>query len=169
MFRLPLASVQIAAPCTAAWEEMTGDARVRFCAQCEKHVYNLSEMTTAEAEDLLDAHGENVCVRFYQRADGTVMTTDCPVGVSKRRRRRVAATAVALAASAAGAAAATWSALTGVTAMPPVDTSLPAPAPVTETVPPPVIETPPPQPVKPPPHRVLQGKPIRHPLTDDDQ
>jgi hypothetical protein len=45
-------------------------------------------------------------VRFYQRADGTVLTADCPVGVRRKRVRRgvlVAAGAGALAAAAASA------------------------------------------------------------------
>ncbi len=50
-FSLPvLEDVRIASPCSASWEDMTGDARVRFCGKCAKNVYNLSEMTRDEAE-----------------------------------------------------------------------------------------------------------------------
>jgi hypothetical protein len=69
---------------------MTGDDQVRFCGACEKHVYNLSAMTRDEAERLLVEREGRLCVRFYQREDGTVLTADCPVGVRRRRRRRVA-------------------------------------------------------------------------------
>jgi len=34
--------------------------------------------------------GKELCVRFYQRTDGTIMTEDCPVGVTKRRRKKLA-------------------------------------------------------------------------------
>lgn len=89
--RLPLLDrVRIAAPCSASWEAMTGDDRVRFCAGCEKNVYNLSAMARDEAERLLAEREGSICVRLYKRADGTVMTSDCPVGVKRKRRRRTA-------------------------------------------------------------------------------
>ncbi|MEZ4262433.1 MAG: hypothetical protein R3B36_25345 [Polyangiaceae bacterium] len=86
-----LDNLQIASPCNASWDDMQGDERVRFCGKCEKNVFNLSAMPRAEAEKLLEERiGGEVCVRFYQRADGTVMTQDCPVGVKRKRRRRLA-------------------------------------------------------------------------------
>ncbi len=89
-----LEDIRIASPCKASWDDMTGDERVRFCGQCAKNVYNLSAMPREEAELLLQQKEGNVCVRLYRRADGTVMTADCPVGVRRKRRRRVAAAAV---------------------------------------------------------------------------
>jgi hypothetical protein len=89
-----LEDVAIAAPCTASWEEMVGDEHVRFCGKCEKNVYNLSSLPREEAEALLAAKEGKMCVRLYKRADGTVLTADCPVGVTKRRRRRAAFGAV---------------------------------------------------------------------------
>jgi len=47
-----------------------------------------------EAEALLVAREGSLCVRLYRRQDGTVLTSDCPVGVKKRRRRRAAVAAV---------------------------------------------------------------------------
>lgn len=90
--KLPLLeNVAIAAPCTASWDAMVGDDRVRFCGQCEKNVYNLSAMPRDEAEALLAAREGKMCVRLYKREDGTVLTSDCPVGVKRRRRRRAVA------------------------------------------------------------------------------
>jgi len=90
--KLPvLENVAIAAPCSASWDAMVGDDRIRFCGQCEKNVYNLSAMPRDEAEALLAAREGKMCVRLYKRADGTVMTSDCPVGVKRRRRRRAVA------------------------------------------------------------------------------
>lgn len=92
---LPLLdAVQIAAPCTANWDEMVGDDHVRFCGSCEKNVYNLSSLPREEAEALLAAKEGKMCVRLYKRTDGTVLTADCPVGVKRRRRRRAAFGAV---------------------------------------------------------------------------
>ncbi|MBV9957368.1 MAG: hypothetical protein JO360_03070 [Acidobacteria bacterium] len=90
-FGNPLDQVKVAAPCTADWESMLGDERRRFCGQCEKNVYNLSAMTRREAEELINRTEGRLCVRFYRRADGTVLTQDCPVGLLalKRRLKRV--------------------------------------------------------------------------------
>jgi hypothetical protein len=88
---LPLLdNVRVASPCKASWDDMTGDAQVRFCGQCAKNVYNLSAMTREEGERLLLEKEGKVCVRFYRRVDGTVMTADCPIGARRVRVRRVA-------------------------------------------------------------------------------
>jgi len=92
MTALRLDSLRVATPCTADWDNMvaTPDARVRFCGQCEKNVYNLSEMTRVEAEALVHAREGRMCVRFFRREDGTVLTSDCPDGMrSVRFRGRV--------------------------------------------------------------------------------
>ena len=81
-----LDAVQIASPCDVSWASMEGDSDVRYCSSCKKHVYNLSMMSRAEAEAVLGAaKATEVCVRLYRRADGTVITDDCPVGVRRRR------------------------------------------------------------------------------------
>lgn len=93
-----LTNIRVAAPCPARWADMTGDDRARFCAQCQKHVYNLSEMTAEDASDLIREREGKLCVRFYQRADGTVLTADCPAGAAAvcKRLKSLAAAAVAL-------------------------------------------------------------------------
>lgn len=103
---LPLLDrVRVASPCNARWDEMVGDERVRFCLSCEKNVYNLSAMPAVEAERLLrEKLGGELCVRFFQRADGTILTEDCPVGVRKKRRKKLA---LAVAGAGAMAVAAT--------------------------------------------------------------
>jgi len=82
-----LTNIRVAAPCPARWADMTGDDRARFCAQCQKHVYHLSEMTAEDAADLIRKKEGKLCVRFYERADGTVLTVDCPVGAWAFMRR----------------------------------------------------------------------------------
>jgi hypothetical protein len=83
-----LDGISIASPCTADWNQMAGDARRRFCAQCKLHVHDLSGMTAAEATALLRTAAQGrVCVRLFRRADGTVLTRDCPVGLRQRLRR----------------------------------------------------------------------------------
>ncbi len=90
----PLNDIKIASPCAANWDEMLGDNRRRHCAECKLNVYNLSEMTQTEAENFLINSENRVCVKFYSRSDGTVLTKDCPVGW-QRLKRRVSQTATA--------------------------------------------------------------------------
>src|SRR5688572_28577693 len=93
-FDSPLNNLKIASPCPADWQEMYGDNRKRFCGDCKLNVYNLSGMTRDEAEALIMNAEGRLCVRFYKRADGSVITQDCPVGWAKvKQRTRVYATA----------------------------------------------------------------------------
>jgi hypothetical protein len=84
--RWALADLHVASPCPASWEEMQGDDRVRFCQQCRLNVYNLSGMSRAEADTLVQQRQGRLCVRFYRRRDGTLLTQDCPVGLRAARR-----------------------------------------------------------------------------------
>lgn len=76
--RISLQEIEIAKPCQASWDKMVGDDQVRHCSLCHKNVYNLSAMSEAEALELLQEKEGNLCVRLYKRADGTVITSDCP-------------------------------------------------------------------------------------------
>ena len=82
-----LNEIRIASPCTASWDAMRGDERVRFCDHCRLHVYNLSEMKAEDAAALVERTEGRLCVRFYQRRDGTMLTRDCPIGLRAIRRR----------------------------------------------------------------------------------
>jgi len=85
-----LPEICIASPCPANWDEMKGDERARFCAQCQKHVYNLSALSAEAAAALIREKEGNLCGRLYRRADGTVLhAEDCPVGLVARQWRRV--------------------------------------------------------------------------------
>jgi hypothetical protein len=89
---------------------MIGSERVRFCGQCQLNVYNLSEMTKQDAERLVTQAEGRLCVRYYRRADGTILTRNCPVGLRalKRRLSRIAsASASALISFCAGILAVT--------------------------------------------------------------
>ncbi len=77
----------VATPCTADWERMEGDAKKRFCGQCSLYFYNVSALSRGEAEALIARAEGRLCMRLYRRADGTVITRDCPVGLRAVRRR----------------------------------------------------------------------------------
>ena len=72
---------------------MAGDDRVRHCAECNLNVYNFAAMCSTEVEELMSNREGRLCARLYQRHDGTLITTDCPIGFRVRIQRisRVAA------------------------------------------------------------------------------
>jgi hypothetical protein len=79
--RHPLDNIQVANPCRESWDSMYGDDRVRFCSSCKLNVYNLSGMSRREATELIQLVEGRLCVRFYRRRDGTLLTSDCPIGM----------------------------------------------------------------------------------------
>lgn len=101
--------LKIASPCPMEWDAMerTPEDAVRFCGECKKNVYNVSQMSAAEANSIFQsamANGTGACMQLYRRADGTVITDDCPVGLRRvrdmwRKVRSVAASFIALAVS----------------------------------------------------------------------
>jgi hypothetical protein len=93
-----LERMRVASPCPVSWDSMEGDERVRFCRECSLHVYNVSGMTRAEAESLVSRTEGRLCARFHRRADGTVLTKDCPEGLRALRRRLARRAGAALAA-----------------------------------------------------------------------
>src|SRR5438128_1668511 len=89
--------VDVRRPCHIEWAAMPGDARVRTCGSCVKQVYNLSAMSKEEARELIVRHEGKICVRFYRRADGTVVTADCSRATVGSRLMQAAAAIVFLA------------------------------------------------------------------------
>lgn len=79
--------IDVASPCTESWEGMVGDDRVRFCGKCEQSVYRLTDLPRVEAYALLERArgGEEICVRYARRADGTIVTNDCPSTIQRGR------------------------------------------------------------------------------------
>jgi hypothetical protein len=93
-----LERAHVATPCSADWERMEGDEKKRLCAQCNLHVYNVKALTRREAETLIARTEGRLCMRIYRRADGTVITSDCPAGLRAVRRRISRAAGATLAA-----------------------------------------------------------------------
>lgn len=93
----PLHNIKIASPCSADWAGMYGNERKRFCGDCKLNVYNISGMTLSEAEALLERSEGRLCVRYFRRTDGTILTKDCPVGLAKIRQRMVVGATAAIA------------------------------------------------------------------------
>jgi carboxypeptidase family protein len=95
---LMIDNIRIASPCTADWEQMKGNDRIRHCEACNLNVYNLAAFTENEIRDLVANRKGRLCGRIYQRRDGTVLTENCPVGMRAVARRisRIAGAVFAL-------------------------------------------------------------------------
>ena len=93
--------IRVATPCPISWEQMTGDQQVRFCDHCQLNVYNISELSRGETQSLIASTEGRLCIKLYRRADGTVLTKDCPVGL-RALRLRVSKRAAAIFAAVAG-------------------------------------------------------------------
>jgi hypothetical protein len=91
-------NLRVASPCRVGWETMSGDERVRHCNLCRLNVYNLSEMTADEVRGLIAKSEGGICGRLHKRADGTIITKDCPVGFRAYQKRAARMAGAALAA-----------------------------------------------------------------------
>lgn len=90
---IPLESIQIATPCRADWNAMQkvqGADCIRFCQGCGKNVYDVSGITRTEATNLIAVKEGNLCLRLHRRQDGTIITSDCPVGKATAHKRKYA-------------------------------------------------------------------------------
>ena len=90
---IDLKNIRVAAPCEVGFENMEGDDRVRFCKSCSMNVYNIGALSSSEAVKLIQENEERLCIRLYQRKDGTVLTDNCPIGL-RRVRDRLAKVAI---------------------------------------------------------------------------
>jgi Carboxypeptidase regulatory-like domain len=89
-------NLRVASSCPADWNQMTGDDRMRHCAECNLSVYNLSAMTEREIQQLVARSQGRLCGRLYRRSDGTIITQDCPKGLRVIARRVSRMTAAVL-------------------------------------------------------------------------
>ena len=55
---------------------MSGNQSTRYCNQCEKSVYNFSQMTRAQAEALIVSTNGKLCARIERNVDGSIFTAD---------------------------------------------------------------------------------------------
>lgn len=90
----PLFAMPMLFNCPMKWQKMSGDERIRFCQSCRQNVYNLSAMTKEEALALIEEKEGKLCVRFYRRKDGMVITKDCASYWGKSIRERNSSLAV---------------------------------------------------------------------------
>lgn len=96
--------VRVKTSCDEAWDAMEGDLARRHCGRCDRDVYDLEQMTREEIATLFAEHAPEglPCMRLRRRADGRVVTADCPRPSRSRVVLRVIG-AMAVGAALAGA------------------------------------------------------------------
>jgi hypothetical protein len=88
-------SYKRAAPCHVDWQQMKGGERTRFCESCQLQVYNFNGLGLAEAEEIVFQRESKRGITLYKREDGRFLSSDCPVGIARRRRLIVTAASAA--------------------------------------------------------------------------
>jgi hypothetical protein len=84
--------ITIPTPCSADWDSMKGNDQVRFCSHCQLSVHNLSAMTRKEAIKLVAESEGRICLRYYKKPGGQILTaTSHGLHQIKRRASRLAA------------------------------------------------------------------------------
>ena len=53
---------------------MTGDEQRRLCAQCDKHVHNLSALSPPKLQHFLEERDGTECIAYVLRDDGTMVS-----------------------------------------------------------------------------------------------
>lgn len=97
--RRSLDVINVERPCDLDWDSLPGVGSTRHCPRCEKAVHNLSAMRRQEAERVLAASTDSLCVCYDRDAKGNLLTVDyaIPPRHSGRRARRWAGLGAAIA------------------------------------------------------------------------
>jgi ankyrin repeat protein len=85
--------LEIKKPCTAAWDQMVGNSRVRFCEHCQLSVNDLSSLTPKGVRRLIAKSKGGLCVRYVRDRNGNPLLAQVPGQLHKISRRvsRIAA------------------------------------------------------------------------------
>lgn len=79
-----LNEIAIETPCLVPWGEIRGAGRVRFCQVCQKSVFDLIELTSVAAAQVLAESDALPCVRICRAPDGRIVTADHPTSLGVR-------------------------------------------------------------------------------------
>lgn len=61
--------------CPMRWDDLQGDAKRRYCDQCQLHVHNLSAMSRRERDRFVNETGGRACIAYKLNNDGTLRET----------------------------------------------------------------------------------------------
>lgn len=87
-------AVKVSSACSSSWDAMTGSAQKKFCGECNKYVYDFSQLSRKEADAIMEASRGNLCARISRTADGKIITNEpfpiLPIKIQDRRTSPVA-------------------------------------------------------------------------------
>lgn len=85
--------IEVKTPCTADWDSMIGNDRVRFCEHCNLTVNDLSNLTPKRVRRLITKSKGSLCVRYQRRSEGSKILKTVPAKLHMigRRATRIAA------------------------------------------------------------------------------
>ena len=85
--------IEIKTPCTADWDSMIGDDRIRFCEHCNLNVNDLSQLTPKRVRRLVTKSNSRLCIRYQKRRDGSPIIKAVPAKFHNigRRASKIAA------------------------------------------------------------------------------
>jgi len=63
----------IGSECKASWDEMQGDGARRFCAECQREVFDFAQMTRRDIRARIEASRGQICARLTRRAGQLVV------------------------------------------------------------------------------------------------
>src|SRR5262245_33774956 len=73
-----LDKLQVVSPCSTDWDRMSSDEKKRFCSECNKFVYDFSQMTRRQVDAIVSIHRGRMCARITRRPDGSLVTLEAP-------------------------------------------------------------------------------------------
>jgi hypothetical protein len=73
-----LDQIKVVSPCSTDWDRMSGEEKKRFCSECDKFVYDFSQMTRRQVEAIVSIHRGRLCARITRRPDGSLVTLEAP-------------------------------------------------------------------------------------------
>lgn len=82
-----LETINLAFSCPMDWDKMIGNNQIRYCPECKLNVYNISSLSSIEATKLINNNENKLCIKLYKRADGTVLTKDCSIGIKVIKKK----------------------------------------------------------------------------------
>lgn len=103
-----LQRLRVESPCPASWESMQGDERRRHCLQCDKPVYDFSQLTPREIAGVIEASQGHLCARLTRDEGGRLVTRKPPVVADPLTSRRVSPLVAAAVTAVLGLGGAAW-------------------------------------------------------------
>src|SRR5512145_1650620 len=73
-----LYQLKVVSPCSTDWDRMSGDEKKRFCTECDKFVYDFSQMTRRQVEAIVSIYQGRMCARITRLPDGSLLTLETP-------------------------------------------------------------------------------------------